>query len=890
MIQRSLGQLEQRGDFVQSLRQAFGHADPAVRNREVRDVLQRQRGKIRRLNREGLSGADTVRFISEMVDTLLRVLWDHLETGLPEDAHWIALVAVGGYGRMELCPQSDIDLLVLTSPRPDGYEREQSENAIRCLWDFGFSVGSSVRTLTQCREASAKDPETWTSFLNERFVAGNYALYRSFTEMVHRRLFPWRLSALVRAKVREHVARREKMGSLVQMLEPNLKEGGGCLRDVHSMMWIAKVKHDCAGFTDLVREGLITPQEEEDLRAAYDFLLQVRCCLHFITQKKDDRLNFHLQPEVAAELGFVDEGAFRAVEIFLKVFYHHTKTVNRVTEAVMSRWVPPSRKRRGPAALGGHAHFEASSGTLDLKARAGNPFRDNVGLILDYFDLANRDGLGYGHQAILRMKQAVHMLSIQEGRDFSSSLRRFLDLCGRPARVGRMLRAMNDVGLIGLLIPDFNHIYCHSQHDIYHIYTTDEHTITVVRQLAYLPGTTSRELASLREAREKIPDHEAMVLACFFHDIGKGLGPGHSVTGARLSFSFMERAGFSPSRGRIVSNLVLHHLLMNEVIQRRDLEDPGTIRDFLTKVETPVFLRMLYVLTYCDTSSVHPDAWSGWKASLLQKLYESALEALQMPYRELQARRAPGDGEILAVLGRVLPPEQARIHFEGMGDNYLAAHSAEEIALHASLLRDAKETGHGVHVLPGETHWEVTVAGKDEKALLCKIAGVLASLDLSILTARIYTLGGGQAVDRFCVAIPEAQEARDATALYERLTEELRLGFQLNRQGLRALRDGLRYRVRSGMEMVVTPKALISNEISDDFTVVDVTCRDQIGILFQVALVLSEMNLDVHGAVLTTEADRAMDSFYITEEGGGKVVNVSRRGAIADALERELSS
>jgi [protein-PII] uridylyltransferase len=882
--------MEQRGDFVQALRDAFVQADAAARNREVKAVLQRQREKIRRLNREGSSGADTVRFISEMVDTLLRVMWEHLENAIPEDSRCVAVVAVGGYGRMELCPQSDIDLLVLTSPDPDGYEREQAETIIRSLWDFGFSVGSSVRSLAQCKEASAKDPETWTSFLNERFIAGDYPLYRSFADLMRKRLFPWRISALVRSKIEEHESRRERMGSLVQMLEPNVKEGSGCLRDVHSMMWIAKVRHDCADFEDLVREGLLTPQEQEDIRAAYDFLLQIRCCIHFITQKKDDRLSFHLQPEVAAELGFAEEGTFKAVEIFLKVFYHHTKTVNRVVEAVISRWVPPaSGARRGSAAVRKHERFAAVDGALELRVKTGNPFRGNVDLILDYFDLANAEGLGFGHQAILRIRQAIVQLESQESHDFSEPLRRFLALCQRTDRVGRMLRCMNDVGLIGLLIPEFHYIYCHSHHDIYHIYTTDEHTITVVRQLAYLAGTTSQELASLRGALAKISDRESLVLTCIYHDLGKGLGPGHSVTGARLSFAFMESAGFSPSRCQTVSNLVLHHLLMNDVIQRRDLDDPKTIRDFLTKVDTPAFLHNLYVLTYCDTSSVHPDAWSAWKATLLQKLYESALETLQQPYREAQARRLPAEEELQAALGRVLPPAEIEGHIASLGENYLAAHSAEEIALHAGLLRETGEGGFGVHVRARSTHWEITVAARDEKALLCRIAGCLAHLNLSILTARIYTLGGEKVVDRFWVAIPQ-EEAPSADALRARLLKELASRFRLDRDELRALRARFRLRQRAFVDTGATPNVLISNDLSDAFSVLEITCRDQIGTLFQVALVLSEMNLDVHGAVLTTEADKAMDSFYVTEEDGGKITDAARRASIASALESELAS
>lgn len=893
MIQRSLFRIDQRGDFVQALRDAFNQNDAVERNRAVKAVLQRQRDKIRRLNREGTSGADTVRFISEMVDTLLRVLWEHLENVIPEDARCVAVVAVGGYGRMELCPQSDIDLLVLTSPDPDGYEKEQAETIIRSLWDFGFNVGSSVRSLAQCREASAKDPETWTSFLNERFIVGDYALYRSFANLMRKRLFPWRIAALVRSKITEHEARRLRMGSLVQMLEPNIKEGSGGLRDVHSMMWIAKVRHDCANFEDLVREGLITPQEQEDIRAAYDFLLQVRCCIHFITDKKDDRLSFHLQPEVAAELGFVEEGSFKAVEIFLKAFYHHTKTVNRVTEAVISRWVPPPHgDRRGSAEVRQHRYFVAVAGALELRAKTGNPFRGNLDLILDYFDLANADGLRFGHQAILRLRQAIALLATQEKLDVSAPLRRFLALCQRRERVGRMLRSMNDVGLIGLLIPDFHYIYCHSHHDIYHIYTTDEHTITVVRQLAYLEDTTERELASLRGALARITDRESLVLACIYHDLGKGLGPGHSVTGARLSFAFMESAGFSPSRAKLVSNLVLHHLLMNDVIQRRDLDDPKTIRDFLLKVDSPAFLHNLYVLTYCDTSSVHPDAWSAWKAVLLQKLYESALEMMLRPYREAQGARGerlPGEDALQAALARVLPPGEVAGHIDALGENYLAAHTAEDVALHAGLLREAAAQGAGVHVRARPTHWEITVAATDEKALLYRIAGVLAHLDLSILSARIYTLGGGRAVDRFWVGIPAA-EGVTPESLRASLLRELASGFRLDRQGLRALRDRFRLRQRTVLDTTTQPKVLISNELSDSFTVIDVTCRDQIGILFQVALVFSELGLNVHGAVLTTEADKVLDSFYVTEEDGQKVVDLTRCAVIIETLERELAS
>ncbi len=890
MVQRYLTHLEKRSDFVEALRDSFGVPDPVQRNREVKAVLDRQRDKIRRLNQGGASGNDTVRFISEMVDTLLRVFWDQVEMGMPDDASLVAVVAVGGYGRMELCPQSDIDLLILTSAKPDGYEISQAESIVRNLWDFGFTVGSSVRSLAQCKEASAKDPDTWTSFLNERFVAGNHELYSRFAHMMSRRLLPWRISTLVESKLRERRDRIARMGALVQLLEPDIKEGMGCLRDVHSMMWIAKVKHDCDNFEDLVREGLITPQEQEDIRVAYDFLLQVRCCIHFMTQKKDDRLNFHLQPEVAAELGFVDDGAFKAVQVFLKAFYHHTKTVNRVVEAVISRWIPAPGSKWKSDPLKKHPHFKSEHRAMDLIARVGNPFRGNLDLILDYFELANQNGLGYAHHAILRLKQAISLFSTQEELDLTGPLHRFLEFCQRPERVGRMLRCMNDVGLLGLLIPDFNYIYCHSHHDTYHIYTTDEHTITVVRQLAYLAKSSEKELESLRGAFEQVTDRELLVLVCFYHDIGKGVGPGHSVSGAAMIFKFLEGMGFSAARCLTASNLVLHHLLMNDVIQRRDLDDPKTIHDFIAKVEGPAFLHKLYVLTYCDVSSVHPSAWSPWKASLLHHLYEAALKMLLAPYESAQAqRRGPEENAVMAALVRVLPQEEARTHLQALTGNYMAVHSPEDMALHAGLLQATAKGDFGVHVSAKPTHWEITVAARDEKALLCRIAGTLAHLGLSILSAKIYTLGGGRVVDRFWVALPEGNVS-SPEVLRTRILAELRKHFLLDRGELRELRRRDRAVHDITGDAPIEPKVLASNDISDVFTVMDVVCRDRIGILFQVALVLSELGLNVHGAVLTTEADKATDAFYITSEDGKKITDDARCEEIIAAIGRELAS
>jgi [protein-PII] uridylyltransferase len=890
MIQRYLTTSGIHGDLVDNLRDCFLRRNSPSPIQEVKQVLSSHLDRIRRLNRDGASGLETVRFISEMVDTLLRALWDDLEMSVPNEANLIALVAVGGYGRMELCPKSDIDLLILTTEKPTAEEIHQAETVVRSLWDFGFMVGHSVRSLSQCKEAAASDPETYTSFLNERFVAGNHELYRKFVKLMDRRLFPWRISKLVEAKIAERDNRIKKVGSLVQMLEPDIKEGLGCLRDVHSMMWIAKVKHNCDNLGDLVREGLISPQEQEDLRVAYDFLLQVRCCVHFRTGKKDDRLSFHLQPEVAEELSFTEESAQKPVEVFLRVFYHHTKTINRVTETVVSRWVRNNTRSFRADLLKEHLHFKAENGYLDLRSRVGNPFSENLDLIIAYFDLANQMDLDYPHHAIMRLRQAVHRLMTREDLDTRASLRRFIGLCQRKIRVGRMLRCMNDVGLISLLIPDFQHIYCHSHHDIYHVYTTDEHTLTVVRQLAYLEAAEGNPFAVLRETLKEITDREVLVLACIFHDIGKGVGPNHSQSGARMVYAFMEAMDFSASRCQQASTLVMYHLLMNEVIQRRDLDDPKTIRDFLTKIDTPALLQKLYVLTYCDVSSTNPDAWTDWKSSLLQKLFQRSMAELQRPFQPNLPERSLED-ELVQLASNRIPEAMLRSHLQSLPHQYSSSISPEEVVNHIQALQSIGEGVYKSSVVARPTHWEVTVFAQDEKGLLAAIAGALASLELSILTARIFTRSDGKVIDRFWLSPPEPHGRLSPHELETRLSGLLNRRFVLSDNDLRDLQS--RTLKRSAYARFQDPHAKpeidFTNSVSERFSTIDVTCNDRIGLLAQVTRALGEVGISVHGAILTTEADKAIDAFYITDSDGRKIEDEAHIAEVIKKLQRALS-
>ena len=395
-----------QGVFLEGLREAFLPKNQKKHIAMVKKLLEEQRDRIQWRNSQAGTGKSIVWQTSEMVDTLLRMLLDQIELNSKPNDKLVALVAVGGYGRMELCPYSDIDLLILVSGKLSQSEQEQAETIIQNLWDYGFDVGSSVRSIKQCEDALEQDPETWTSFLSERFLGGNYNLYQKFLKLVQKPLHTRKKNSLVEQKLEERKHRIQKFGGLIQLLEPNLKEGNGCLRDVHIILWMGRIVHGCRDFEDLVRQGLLTPQDMEDIRVGYDFLLRARCCLHYVTKKKDDFLAMHLQTDVAQEFGFRNEKDRKSVEVFLHLFYRHTKAINRITESFLSRW--SSRKKRGGLYIvKKHPEFKAKNGILDLTSQSGNPFYNNVPTILRYFDVANQTGLAFGNHAQLRLKQAI---------------------------------------------------------------------------------------------------------------------------------------------------------------------------------------------------------------------------------------------------------------------------------------------------------------------------------------------------------------------------------------------------------------------------------------------------------------------------------------------------
>ncbi len=866
-----IAHIDIQGVFTDRLRRALNLDDAGKRITQTKACLSQQMDLIRAGTHRSGSGVDTVTKITEMVDALIHLMCDQLEMRAKTADAFIAIVAVGGYGRIELCPSSDLDLLILTSEKVTSAEENQAESLVRDLWDFGFEAGTSVRSVSQCKAALSQDPETAISFLDERFLGGNFKRYRDFIKLIGKQRISWSVNHLITYLINGRINRIKQFGGLVQLLEPNLKEGNGGLRDVHTILWISRLKHNCRHLSDLVREGLLTPQEWEDMRIAYDFILQTRSFLHFLTGKKGDLLIFDVQDAVAAEFGFSQEAQQRAAEVFLKIFYGHNKAINRITEAFIARWIKKTNTQKLPAVLKKHPEFKAENGILRLKAQTGNPFNGNFPLMLSYFDLANQTGLAFGSRALRRIKQAMK-LAVMNNLPAEQYIHQFLQLCKRPKRVGRMIRAMHEVGLLDLIIPPFHLIDRHVQHNIYHIYTTDEHSLTVVRQLAYLEQTTDANLAPLREANKQVDNRDVLILSCIFHDVGKGQNGDHSQIGADLIYNYMDRNGFEKSiceEGRL---LVLYHQSMNEIAQRRNLEDLATICDLVDKVKTASTLHKLFVLTYCDVSSVHPDGWSDWKAALLSNLYYKTLDEMQTPEATQRKRR---DRESMLNMSDEygVNREVTAFHLDNMPKQYIISTPIPKIFDHIQLTQQLTHENILVKLKKHTPHLALTVISPDSSVLMLVLAGTLANMELSILNARIYTRFDGMAIDEFNLTT-DSMAYINIPKTTEKIKENLKQNLKQSPEKLqkRFSHIAIPKEKQNPESALHVPLGIeFSNTLSENYSTIDISCHDQVGLMYVVSKVFKEMGIITHGATLSTEAAVAMDAFYVTNMDNQKI-------------------
>ena len=845
-----------------------------------------------------------------VIDQLVQGLLDWARTKRyplhnPTPAERLAVVAVGGYGRGDLAPHSDIDLLFLLPYKPTPRIEQLVETVLYTLWDLRLKVGHAVRPVDDALRAARADTTVLTADLETRLLSGDAALYEEFKRRLADEVLPGRGLGYLEEKLAERAERHTKVGDSRYLLEPNVKDGEGGLRDLHLIMWLARFFHDVRSLEDLTAHGMLDDSEVRTFRRARQFLWAVRCHLHYLTGRAEERLTFDLQTEVAARMGYKARHKLESVERFMKRFHLVAKDVSTLTAAVGDTLADENRRRPlfrlpqlglGRQKIDGFIVHEGRIGLDDPNRFAERPLD-----ILRLMELADEQGLEIRPQTLRAAKRDVRRLKAAERLD-PQAVERLVRLITHGKTPARALAKLNDIGALGRLVPEFGRIVALMQHNLYHVYTVDEHTIRVIAELdAVAAGERARELPLATDIVGHVVSRPELYLAAFFHDIGKGRRGNHAAVGEQIAQRVLERWLEPPERIETVCWLVRHHLLMTTTAFSRDLEDFKTIQDFVQLVQSPERLRLLFLLTVADIRAVSPTAWNGWKAQLLRALYRAA-ETAMLAGDVAQTRRravAEAQAQLKDELARDPPAgwdEEAIERYVRRHDpRYWLGFPAADHARHARLVAAVERSGElsGINLAADEAHdrTELTLYAPDHPGLFMEVAGALALSGASIVDAHIFTTSDSMALD--CFGLQDAVEggAVDDPRRLEKVRHNVDEAIAGRIRLDHALAGRRRIRARTGV-FRVTPRVLVDNGASRTHTVVELNGRDRTGLLFDVTRVLKELGLVISSAHITTFGERAVDVVYLKDVFGMKITSPAKverlRRRLLEALETPL--
>jgi [protein-PII] uridylyltransferase len=833
-------------------------------------------------HRAGGAGMSTARLLSAAADVLVEGLWGELEAEHPLSNS--ALVALGGYGRRELSPGSDLDLLLVHQRRQSAGVARRARALSTLLWDARVTVGWSVRTPEETLAAAAEDVTLRTALLDARVLASAGAMGERFVREVQLPQRTKKGEAFIAAKVTELKERREKFGDSVFLLEPQLKSGEGGLRDLETALWVAQVRFGVRGLGGLLEAAILPASEVARLRAARDFLLRTRHEVHFLRGRKEDRLTFDLQESVARFFGYGHLDGL-PVEQFMRDYYLSAGILRRAADALIARAEEQRAPSRGPFPADWRVGpFKVFRGRLTLEGD-GELFRREPASVVHLFQAADELGLPVYSWALDQAVQAAPALAEARGSpEVVAALRALLT---RPGTRGEALESMHALGLLGTLVPEFGRVTARHQFDLYHAYTVDVHTLRALRRLYALragdlvEGEPERTRA-IRDLQDVLP----LVLGMLLHDAGKGMGGDHSERGRELMGALGARLGLSPRQQEVADFLVLHHLTLSHLAQRRDLSDPQLLEDFARLCGDSEKLTCLDLLTWADISSVAPGMWTDWRARLVHELTTKtrAVLAGQGSHGEREARES-----FRKLWTKRFGAEEAERLLAAAADRYLGSTPPSAAVLHGLLFRRARRSGFAAALrrLPGQQHAELHLAAQDRPGLLALWSGVLAAHGIDILSARIASTADGAVLDVF--EVRSAARRPLERARWRRARSDLQ-GALLGKVDVAALLE--RRRRASTLQRrvpFVATRVSVDNEASRAFTVVDVRAEDRLGLLHEVAAVFAEAGLEIALAKVATEANRAIDSFYVSQKGR-KLESGAALEALRERLEGVLGS
>jgi [protein-PII] uridylyltransferase len=792
---------------------------------------------------------------------------------------------------------SDVDIAFVTPDLPDPGTDPAIEAMLYLLWDLGLKVGQSSRTVAELIALASSDHTIRTALLEARWLWGDEGLYEEAQARFWREVVAAKAQRFVTEKLEERNARHRRMGDSRYVVEPNVKEGKGGLRDLHTLFWIGKYAYRVRSVAELVEVGLLTREELFQFQRAERFLWAVRCHLQIVAGRAEDRLTFDYQREIAARMRYAQRPGRSPVERFMRHYFLHAKTVGDLTGVFLAhldekfakkggRFGLPTIRRR-PSRLEG---FVLDRGRLALPGDAF--FQEDPVRLLQLFALADRFELEI-HPMAMRAAARDSKLIDSEVRSCRLANDLFLEVLTSPRDPETVLRWMNEAGVFGRFVPDFGRVVAQMQFDMYHHYTVDEHSIRAIGLLARIEkGELKEEHALATALFRHIASRRVLYVAVLLHDIAKGRGGDHSLVGADVARALCPRLGLSEAETETVAWLVRWHLLMSATAFKRDLSDPQTIGDFAARVKSLERLRLLYVLTVVDIRAVGPGVWNGWKGQLLRQLFDAAEETLRLGHK--QKGRGDRIAAVQSELAERLGWEEARFArlTWRLPDSYWLAEPPAVIEQNARLMDSADrapETAKPVAASVDEERGGTLISAyaKDRPGLFYRLAAAISLAGGNIIDARIHTTNDGMALDNFLVQDSAGGAYSDGHQL-KRLERAVLAAAEGEEPPVERL-EAKALRLLRAEAFPIQPAVFVDNEASSRYTVVEVNARDRPALLSGLARALYEMRLAVHSAHIATYGERAVDVFYLTDLGGEKLASPARLKTLQNRLLKAAS-
>ncbi|WP_067224599.1 [protein-PII] uridylyltransferase [Stappia indica] len=843
--------------------------------------------------------------LSHVQDEILRVIFDfaihHVyRVKNPSAAERMSIVAVGGYGRGTLAPGSDVDLLFLLPYKQTPWGEQIVEYILYMLWDLGLKVGHATRNIDECLRLARTDMTIRTALLEARHVWGEEPLTDELIERFDKSVVAGSGPEFIAAKLAERDARHTRQGTSRYLVEPNVKEGKGGLRDLNTLFWISKYFYRVRSGSGLVKAGVFSRSDFQRFKKGEDFLWAVRCHLHFLTGRAEERLSFDVQREIAVRLGYTQHPGMKDVERFMKHYFLVAKDVGDLTRIfcaaleeqhakapqplskLIDRIAARARRRQIQT---GSPDFVIDKGRLNTASETVFE-KDPVNLIR-LFAIADRHAVMLHPEMLKLVRRSLKLITTQVREDPEAN-RLFLQVLTSRNDPETVLRKMNETGVLGRFVPDFGKVVAMMQFSMYHHYTVDEHLIRSIGVLGEIErGEAGEDHPLSTDIIKTIQNRKVLFVAMFLHDIAKGRPEDHSIAGARIARRLCPRLGLTPSETETVAWLVEHHLDMSTIAQSRDLADRKTIEDFAREVQSVERLKLLLILTVADIRAVGPNVFNGWKGQLLRTLYYECEPVLTGGHSLLphDMRVEAAKRELAGALG-AWSKDELSAYLDRHYPAYWLRVPLERKVADAEMIRAADRAGTGfssrvvTHAFEGVT--EITVLAADHPRLLSTIAGACFVAGANIVDAQIDTTTDGFALDTIYISreLPgDDDEIRRGERVCRLIEKALR--------GEERLPDSVARKAASRSRVKafrVETEVLVNNSWSNRYTVLEISCLDRPGLLYDLTRAISGLNLNINSAHIATFGERAVDVFYVTDLTGQKIGNIGRQDAIRERL------